>query len=103
MIHSFQYNAHNLLELFQGTTKFSGRNGWKSKLEAQSTLNEDKYPRLNYVGDGFEFFVEFINASFCIKNSLSPCIERVRSRRNINFIVWIFFAIVLDCFICFNS
>jgi hypothetical protein len=60
MIHSFQYNAHNLLELFQGTTKFSGRKGWKSKLEAQSTLNEDKYPRLNYVGDGFEFFVELM-------------------------------------------
>ena len=34
MTHSFQYNAHNLLELFEGTTKFSGRGGWKSKMEA---------------------------------------------------------------------
>ena len=60
MTHSFQYNAHNLLELFEGTTRFSGRNGWKSKMEAQSTLNENKYPRLNYVGDAFEFFVELM-------------------------------------------
>ena len=60
MTHSFQYNAHNLLELFEGTTKFSGRGGWKSKMEAQSTLNENKYPRLNYVGDAFEFFVELM-------------------------------------------
>ena len=60
MIHSFQYNSHNLLELFEETTRFSGRNGWKSKMEAQSTLNENKYPRLNYVGDAFEFFVELM-------------------------------------------
>ncbi len=60
MIHSFQYNSHNLLELFEGTTRFSGRNGWKSKMEIQSTLNENKYPRLNYVGDAFEFFVELM-------------------------------------------
>lgn len=58
MTHSFQYNAHNLISLFENTTKFSGRNGWKSKMEAQSTLNENKYPRKNYVGDAFEFFVE---------------------------------------------
>ena len=60
MTHSFQHNAHNLIELFDGTTKFSGRGGWKSKMEAQSTLNENKYPRLNYVGDAFEFFVELM-------------------------------------------
>jgi len=60
IIHSFQYNSHNLLELFEGTTRFSGRNGWKSKMEAQSILNENKYPRLNYVGDAFEFFVELM-------------------------------------------
>jgi len=60
LIHSFQYNAHNLLALFEGTTKFSGRGGWKSKMEAQSTLDESKYPRLNYVGDAFEFFVELM-------------------------------------------
>jgi hypothetical protein len=60
MKHSFQYNSHNLLELFEGTTKFSGRGGWKSKMEAQSTLDELKYPRLNYVGDAFEFFVELM-------------------------------------------
>ena len=60
MIHSFQYNSHNLLELFEETTRFSGRNGWKSKMEIQSTLNENKYPRLNYVGDAFEFFVELM-------------------------------------------
>jgi len=58
--HSFQYNAHNLQELFEGTTRFSGRGGWKSKMEAQSTLDENKYPRLNYVGDAFEFFVEIM-------------------------------------------
>ena len=58
--HTFQYNSHNLLELFEGTTKFSGRGGWKSKMEAQSTLNENKYPRLDYVGDAFEFFVELM-------------------------------------------
>lgn len=60
MKHSFQYNAHNLLELFENTTKFSGRGGWKSKMEAQSTLDENKYPRLDYVGDAFEFFVELM-------------------------------------------
>ncbi len=58
--HSFQYNAHNLQELFEGTTRFSGRGGWKSKMEAQSTLDENKYPRLNYVGDAFEFFIEIM-------------------------------------------
>jgi len=60
MIHSFQYNAHDLVALFEGTTKFSGRGGWKSKMEAQSTLDENKYPRLNYVGDAFEFFAELM-------------------------------------------
>ena len=29
-------------------------------MEAQSILNENKYPRLNYVGDAFEFFVELM-------------------------------------------
>lgn len=60
MIHSFQHNAHDLVSLFEGTTKFSGRGGWKSKMETQSTQNENKYPRLNYVGDAFEFFVELM-------------------------------------------
>lgn len=60
MKHSFQHNAHDLISMFENTTKFSGRGGWKSKMEAQSTLNENKYPRLNYVGDAFEFFVELM-------------------------------------------
>lgn len=60
MKHSFQYNSHNLLELFEGTTKFSGRGGWKSKMEKQSTIDENRYPRLNYVGDAFEFFCELM-------------------------------------------
>ncbi len=60
MKHSFQYNSHDLLELFEDTTKFSGKGGWKSKMEKQSTQNENKYPRLNYVGDAFEFFVELM-------------------------------------------
>ena len=60
MKHTFQYNAHDLISMFEGTTRFSGRGGWKSKMEAQSTLNENKYPRLNYVGDAFEFFVELM-------------------------------------------
>ena len=58
--HTFKYTSHNLIELFDGTTKFSGKGGWKSKMEAQSILNENKYPRLNYVGDAFEFFVELM-------------------------------------------
>ena len=58
--HTFQYNSHDLVALFEGTTKFSGRGGWKSKMEAQALLNEAKYPRLNYVGDAFEFFVELM-------------------------------------------
>jgi hypothetical protein len=45
--HSFQYTSHNLQELFKGTTRFSGRGGWKSKMEAQSLFDENKYPRLN--------------------------------------------------------
>lgn len=60
MKHSFQYTSHNLQELFEGTTRFSGRGGWKSKMEAQSLFDENKYPRLNYVGDAFEFFVELM-------------------------------------------
>ncbi len=60
MKHTFQHKAHDLISMFEGTTRFSGRGGWKSKMEAQSTLNENKYPRLNYVGDAFEFFVELM-------------------------------------------
>jgi hypothetical protein len=58
--HSFQYTAHDLPLMFKNTTRFSGKGGWKSKMEAQSILNENKYPRLNYVGDAFEFFVELM-------------------------------------------
>jgi len=53
--HSFQYKAHDLLGLFDGTNKMST---FKNKLIKQAQQDEANYSYNDYVGDGFEFLVE---------------------------------------------
>ena len=53
--HSFTDTAHDLVELFDGINKF---NSFINRLERQAHIDEERYPRDSYVGDGFEFFVE---------------------------------------------
>jgi len=53
--HNFKTKAHDLVALFEGTTKMSA---FMRKLEAQAELDILRYDRDKYVGDGFELFVE---------------------------------------------
>ena len=55
--HHFLTTSHDLMGLFEGTSKIST---FCSKLEKQSTLNVLAYPAEKYVGDGFEFLVELL-------------------------------------------
>lgn len=57
MEHVFQTDAHNLTELFTDVRKL---NTFISRLERQAELDTDNYSRDNYVGDGFEFFIELL-------------------------------------------
>lgn len=57
MKHPFKFNAHNLEELFNKTNKLAT---FQRKLERQAEVDETKYPRDKYVGDGFEFFTELL-------------------------------------------
>jgi len=65
--HHFLTTAHDINDLFDGTTKLSQ---FKRKLEKQATQNVAAYPFEQYIGDGFEFLVELI-----IK--LSPADNRI--------------------------
>lgn len=61
--HSFITKCHNLKELFHNTNKLST---FISKLEKQSILNIKRYSQNDYLGDGFEFFVEiFLKTHSC--------------------------------------
>ena len=55
LTHNFQYKAHDLCALFEGTYKFST---FRRKLEKQAQLDPQRYEPNKYLGDGFEFFVE---------------------------------------------
>jgi len=65
--HHFLTTAHDINDLFDGTTLLSQ---FKRKLEKQATQNVAAYPFEQYIGDGFEFLVELI-----IK--LSPADNRI--------------------------
>jgi hypothetical protein len=67
MEHQFIYNAHNIMELFEGVRKFST---FKNRLEKQALLNPVRYPTEKYLGDGFEFFIELMLSVF-------PCDKRM--------------------------
>ena len=53
--HSFITKAHSLTNLFEGVTKMST---FMKKLEDDSLIDPTRYEIPNYLGDGFEFFVE---------------------------------------------
>jgi hypothetical protein len=53
--HNFRTKTHDLVALFEGTTKMSA---FMRKLEAQAELDVLRYDRDKYCGDGFELFVE---------------------------------------------
>ena len=53
--HNFKTQAHDLVGLFRGVTKFAT---FCRRLEEQSLLDPDRYDPDKYKGDGFEFFVE---------------------------------------------
>jgi hypothetical protein len=55
MKHFFKYKAHDLNGLFDGVKKLST---FIKRLEDQAQLDPLNYPRDQYVGDGFEFFIE---------------------------------------------
>jgi len=55
MKHFFKYKAHDLSGLFHGVNKLAT---FISRLEKQAELDPFNYPRDQYVGDGFEFFIE---------------------------------------------
>jgi hypothetical protein len=57
LFHHFLTTAHDVKELFEGTTLLSQ---FKRKLENQATLDTDRYEFDKYIGDGFEFLVELI-------------------------------------------
>ena len=53
--HTFLTKSHGLKELFKNVTTLSK---FMKNLEKQSILHETKYPTNDYLGDGFEFFIE---------------------------------------------
>lgn len=55
--HGFGKRSHDLVGLFEGTNKISS---FMSKLEKQAFLYPDRYDPMDYLGDGFEFFVEIL-------------------------------------------
>ena len=65
--HNFKTKAHDLVGLFKGVKKFAT---FTRKLKEQSELDVERYEKNDYVGDGFEFFVELFL-------KLHPCDNRV--------------------------
>lgn len=65
--HHFLTTSHDVVGLFEGTTKISQ---FKRKLESQAVQDVDRYPFEQYIGDGLEFLVELV-----IK--LSPADNRI--------------------------
>ena len=57
--HHFKNDKADLKGLFKDVTKFST---FCSRLGKQAELDIDRYPRDQFVGDGFEFFAELF---FC--------------------------------------
>ena len=53
--HTFYTKCHDLSKLFD---KVSTLSRFMKNLEKQSILHETKYPSNDYLGDGFEFFIE---------------------------------------------
>ena len=65
--HQFKTKAHDLVALFEKTTKMST---FKSKVERQANQNIQDYPYNDYVGDAFEFLVELIIRLHPVDNRL---------------------------------
>jgi hypothetical protein len=53
--HPFKYRSHNLPGLLNNCKKLST---YCNRLERQCNLHPDRYSPENYLGDGFEYFVE---------------------------------------------
>ena len=65
--HTFKTKSHNLNDLFKNVNRFST---FMRNLEKQSLIDPIRYETQNYLGDGFEFFIElFLH--------LHPCDNRV--------------------------
>jgi hypothetical protein len=63
MEHSFITKSHDLFGLFDGVNKMST---FSRRLEKQANIDRLRYDYNDYLGDGFEFFVELflkINAA----------------------------------------
>lgn len=67
MKHNFKYKAHDLKGLFTGVKKFST---FVKRLEEQAQIDPLNYPRDQYVGDGFEFFIETLLQSMPYDNRI---------------------------------
>lgn len=59
--HGFKYSCHDLVSLFNSVTTFDE---FKDRLEYQSELDKHSIKKEDYLGDGFEFFVELLLRSF---------------------------------------
>jgi len=59
--HHFKNNKADLKGLFDGVTKFSQ---FTYRLEKYAELDTDRYPRDQFLGDGFEFFAELFFKHF---------------------------------------
>jgi len=65
--HNFQSQAHDLINLFEGVNRMST---FMRRLEEQALQDVHRYDPQDYLGDGFEFFVELFLM-------LHPCDNRV--------------------------
>jgi hypothetical protein len=65
--HNFKTKCHDLQGLFKGVSTLSR---FMNNLEKQSLIDPGRYPTNNYLGDGFEFFIELLLKLHPVDNRL---------------------------------
>lgn len=66
--HPFGDRSHDIIDLFSKPCKSLKFSSFMNSLEKQAILDEDNYSRDDYVGDAFEFFVEYLIKSHELTN-----------------------------------